>query len=120
MAGVGGQGRGPRPDLHTAHWRRTRKTILERDAYECQIRGTGCSYEATEVDHIRPNAFGGDDHPDNLRAACKRCNSALGAGARGGRFLTSASHPSPPQLPVSPQRPVSGVTRGVWHLDLPV
>ena len=112
-----GQARG---DLRNQAWRRKRKLVLERDSYECQIRGRGCTVEATEVDHIVAHALGGDASLDNLRAACKPCNASLGTAARrGGRTLTRAPHPSPPQARLSPQGPVSGPTRGVWHLELP-
>ena len=61
--------------------------ILERDGWECQIPECRCPkgraidpnaehrWRAT-VDHIVPLSRGGDDTPDNLRAAHQTCNSA--------------------------------------------
>jgi hypothetical protein len=57
-------------------WRQVRPVILERDGYRCRIRGPRCNGTATEVDHIVPFEAGGAPYdPDNLRAACKTCNS---------------------------------------------
>jgi 5-methylcytosine-specific restriction endonuclease McrA len=56
-----------------AHW------VLQRDRYQCQIKGPRCTDWATEVDHIVARADGGDDVPSNMRAACKRCNGYLSA-----------------------------------------
>jgi len=109
-----------RGDLNTQRWKRLRKTILERDSYECQIKGRVCQGVATSVDHIVPAALGGDDNPDNLRAACKPCNSSLGHRARaGGGFFGKPPHPSPPYAGPLPPRAAPGPTRGVWHLELP-
>jgi 5-methylcytosine-specific restriction endonuclease McrA len=35
-----------------------------------------CGSPATTVDHVVPRAYCGTDHPDNLRPACRTCNSA--------------------------------------------
>ena len=60
----------------TAQWRRLRLKILERDGYQCQIRGPNCDGKATDVDHKIPVPDGGETFdPVNLRAACHRCNS---------------------------------------------
>jgi 5-methylcytosine-specific restriction endonuclease McrA len=61
-----------------AHWRnKLRPRILARDGYVCQIKGPGCTGEATEVDHIVPWLEGGDWFNEaNLRAACTHCNRA--------------------------------------------
>lgn len=32
------------------------------------------SRHALQIDHIRPRAFGGDDHPENFRLLCRACN----------------------------------------------
>jgi 5-methylcytosine-specific restriction endonuclease McrA len=47
-----------------------RLAILERDGYRCML----CGKPATTVDHILPRSKGGGDEPENLRAACGRCN----------------------------------------------
>lgn len=82
-------------------WRALRKTILARDGYVC----TYCGQDADTVDHVLPIK----DHPDlamspdNLRSACKRCNSMKGSRSEGaflGRLFTPpvvSSFPSPTQ-----------------------
>ncbi len=72
----------PLKPYQNAAWRRLRVKILERDGYLCQIRLDECTNVATCVDHIMPVAISDPStyhDPDNLRAACKRCNGALGA-----------------------------------------
>lgn len=69
----------------TRAWRELRKSILYRDGYRCTERVDG--YRCTEtdltsvlhVDHIKPKALGGSDHPSNLRTLCERHNLAKGA-----------------------------------------
>lgn len=57
-------------------WRRLRLEILARDGHKCQIRSSDCDGEANQVDHIIAVNDGGAFYdPDNLRAACNRCNS---------------------------------------------
>lgn len=85
-----------RRDLKTKRWRNIRKVVLERDCYECQIRGPRCTGEATQVDHIVAAAFGGDDDYGNLRAACRSCNASLGAKVRGGASFDRRVDPCPP------------------------
>ncbi len=53
-----------------------RLVVLERDGHRCQIRLGVCTGKATAVDHIVPLSQGGDAYAlDNLRSACKQCNS---------------------------------------------
>ena len=64
----------------TSAWQKTRKAILQRDGYACQIRGPRCTGQATAVHHIIPSS----QRPDlffaseNLQAACLPCNSGGG------------------------------------------
>jgi len=51
-------------------WKKLRLRILQRDGYECYW----CGAEANTCDHVIPVARGGTDDPENLVAACKRCN----------------------------------------------
>ena len=66
--------------VHPAYrgrWPKVRKAILERDHYQCQIKSTRCTGHATTVDHIIPVQKGGAWwDPDNLRAACAKCNDS--------------------------------------------
>lgn len=55
---------------NSTHWKKIRLRILQRDGYECYW----CGADATTCDHVIPVARGGTDEPDNLVAACKRCN----------------------------------------------
>jgi 5-methylcytosine-specific restriction endonuclease McrA len=59
------------------NWARLRLAVLKRDGYHCQIAGPGCTWLATEVDHIVP----GDDHGlGNLQAVCTWCHARKTAG----------------------------------------
>lgn len=61
-----------RPQISGKQWRRLRQLILERDHFICYM----CGKKATEVDHIKPGAAGGTNDPNNLAAACGRCNNS--------------------------------------------
>ena len=65
---------------NTSKWRRIRVEVLERDGYVCRIGIEGvCTGHAEVVDHVIPIVAGGDPFDvDNLRAACRPCNSTLG------------------------------------------
>jgi len=54
----------------TRSWRSIRAGILARDQHRCQL----CGQPAAEVDHITPLAYGGSDHPANLRSLCHDCH----------------------------------------------
>ena len=61
----------PRPKIPAA----TRRLVMERDGHACTIGLPGCTVDRyIHIDHIRPRAYGGSDHPDNLRVACRSCN----------------------------------------------
>ena len=51
-------------------WEKLRKEVMYRDKGRCQV----CYDKATQVDHIVPKAFGGNDSLTNLRAICKSCH----------------------------------------------
>ncbi|WP_201408419.1 HNH endonuclease [Mycobacterium paraintracellulare] len=86
-------------------WQRTRRRILRRDDWECQIRGPRCLGDASEVDKIVPISLGGSDTDDeNLRAVCVPCHrsktareaAAASAAARAQRIgkRRTRTHPS--------------------------
>lgn len=54
--------------------RRIRLGVVERDGYRCVYCGRSSRETALEVDHVRPRAHGGSDHPTNLVTACVACN----------------------------------------------
>jgi 5-methylcytosine-specific restriction protein A len=51
-------------------WRGRRAVVLHRDGYKC----VKCGARATDVDHIKPRAFGGGDELTNLQSLCKTCH----------------------------------------------
>ena len=65
------------PRGSTWRWRNViRPAILTRDNGVCWICGMD---GADSVDHIIARDHGGDDNPDNLRAAHTGCNAKRGA-----------------------------------------
>ena len=58
------------------HWAEIRGRVLHRDNHRCMIAGKNCEGRADQVDHIVPVVSGGSDSFNNLRAACKPCNTA--------------------------------------------
>lgn len=65
-------------------WQRTRERILSRDCGLCQIKGSACTFIASEVDHkvskaeARARGWGqGQIEADsNLQSACPTCHKA--------------------------------------------
>ena len=64
----------------TSAWQKTRRAILQRDGYVCQIRGPRCTGRATSVHHVAPSSQRPDLFWDsgNLTAACQTCNAGGG------------------------------------------
>jgi len=60
----------------TRAWRRTRRAVLERDRYRCQLQLPGCTGRATVAHHVKGKAMG--DDPKDLLAACSNCNGKVG------------------------------------------
>lgn len=48
--------------------------ILRRDGFRCRYCGKQAAEAELHVDHLRPRAEGGTDHPSNLVTACADCN----------------------------------------------
>ena len=72
----------PTPRKRGRVWERTRRYVLERDSYRCQLAEPGCNGYADQVDHIVPLSAGGHElDPKNLRAACGHCNASRGGKA---------------------------------------
>jgi 5-methylcytosine-specific restriction endonuclease McrA len=63
---------------HRAEYQRNRLAVLEAAGWRCQIRAPGCTGVATTADHVQAVSLGGGNAVDNLRAACRHCNSTLG------------------------------------------
>jgi len=61
---------------YNARWHKTSKAFLEENPV-CVIRGPGCTYIATETDHIEPHKGNKEKFWDksNFQPVCKRCHS---------------------------------------------
>ena len=60
-----------------SRWDKLRKVILIRDGYLCQhCLRKGRPTVATQVDHVKPKAAGGDDTERNLQSLCAACHEA--------------------------------------------
>jgi 5-methylcytosine-specific restriction endonuclease McrA len=83
-------------DRNRWFWSRKRRLVLARDNHRCQLGIPGiCTTAATEVDHVRPRAVGGDDAFDNLRSVCHGCHLSRGmdeSGRSPTRYSYGASH----------------------------
>jgi 5-methylcytosine-specific restriction endonuclease McrA len=65
----------------TRAWGHTRRLVLARDGYQCQLRLPGCTITAPlkggHVHHTHGRSITGDD-PAHLVAACAHCNLTTG------------------------------------------
>jgi 5-methylcytosine-specific restriction enzyme A len=62
--------------LYGREWQPVKRAVLERDGYQCQIKGPKCRGAAKAVDHIvLPRRGGAWYEMSNLRAACDWCNN---------------------------------------------
>lgn len=57
-------------------WSRVRRAVLERDGRICRYCGAP---DASDADHVLARSRGGTNHPSNLVAACRTCNTSKGA-----------------------------------------
>jgi hypothetical protein len=61
-------------------WRETRRKVLARDRFECQIKSPVCVGRADQVDHVTPaRQTGPVFDPGVLRASCRPCNNYVAA-----------------------------------------
>lgn len=51
------------------------RRVIEVYGDVCWLQGPKCTYKATTKDHVIPFHEGGSDDMDNLRPACRSCNS---------------------------------------------
>lgn len=58
---------------------RLRFEILKRDNFRCQYCGAAAPLVQLEIEHIIPYSAGGPTRPENLLAACQRCNAGKAA-----------------------------------------
>jgi hypothetical protein len=64
-----------KPDERRGIPKRLRNYIFGRDGSSCRY----CGNIAEHCDHVIPVVKGGDNHPDNLVAACAPCNLSKGS-----------------------------------------
>lgn len=55
--------------------RRLRFEVLRRDGHRYRYCGATPEQRELQVDHVIPTALGGEDKPENLVCACRRCNA---------------------------------------------
>ena len=59
--------------LHSEHWQKKRKQVLERANYKCQICGSALNIR---VHHVNYDNLG-SENPDDLIAVCDKCHAEL-------------------------------------------
>ena len=57
----------------------SRSAIIQRDGARCYLCGRELTLREVTLDHVIPLARGGSHTADNLRVACRPCNSRKGA-----------------------------------------
>jgi hypothetical protein len=81
----------------SSRWRRVRLIVLARDSYRCYVQH--CMQYANHCDHINAVYPGMPDSeffgPHNLRASCRRHNTARGVAARLEREVAEGVAPAP-------------------------
>lgn len=53
--------------------------VLRRDGFACTYCGRKPPDVVLHIDHVIPDALGGQDTPENLRTACVDCNAGKGS-----------------------------------------
>ena len=85
----------------TRRWKRTRLRVMHRDLWLCFV--PSCEVRASVADHVIPVYPGMPDalffDERNLRASCRRHNTARGVAARLEREL-SGGNDAPPRNPL--------------------
>lgn len=99
-----------KPYRATAHWKRLRLQVLNRDAWTCAY----CGGVADQVDHVWPKSRGGEDTLDNCVAACKACNYAK---RDKDQAVFLAQQSTPPAFPdsLSPKRAKQSKSVQIGH-----
>lgn len=89
------------PRYSGAKWRKVRLAVLRRDLYRCWV--VNCEVAGNVADHINPVYLGMPDSeffdPQNLRASCKRHNTARGVAARLERDMAGQQYQPIPKWP---------------------
>jgi 5-methylcytosine-specific restriction endonuclease McrA len=74
-----------------------RKNLFRRDAYTCQYCGRQPGKSQLTVDHIVPQARGGETNWENCVTACKSCNQRKGKRTLAETGMTLIRQPRQPQ-----------------------
>jgi 5-methylcytosine-specific restriction endonuclease McrA len=67
--------------IQQAPFRKRETTVESTPQYKRRLRSDPCAYcgqysdEMMTVDHVVPTSKGGENHMDNMAAACKDCNA---------------------------------------------
>jgi 5-methylcytosine-specific restriction endonuclease McrA len=54
----------------------SRKEIIKRDGSDCYLCGKTLTLDKITLDHVLPLTRNGNDKPENIKIACKSCNSS--------------------------------------------
>jgi hypothetical protein len=76
----------------------SRHAVFERDGWRCWCCSTELDENTATVDHLIPVAAGGPDTFDNVRAACRPCNSRRGANVADASLAEALRSPSSPSI----------------------
>jgi hypothetical protein len=89
------------------------QTIRQRARFQCEY----CHYpeilssSPLSIDHLLPQSLGGDDSPDNLALACRRCNE------RRYNFTTGIDPDTLKEIPLFNPRQQNWPEHFVWSED---
>jgi HNH endonuclease len=89
------------------------QTIRQRANFRCEY----CHYPELlssaplSLDHLQPQSLGGDDSPDNLALACRRCNE------RRYNFITGIDPETQIELPLFNPRNQIWSDHFIWSVD---
>lgn len=93
MSTITEQKRKHNPHQPVGRWIRanSRRKIYERDSYKCHKCGRDlrkAPRRERTLDHVKPVSQGGTNKPDNLKTACRSCNSRHGLASKGAFMFT--------------------------------
>lgn len=72
--------------------KRLRFEILRRDNHTCRYCGENAPTVKLVIDHVVPEALGGETKPENLVTACEPCNSGKSSVAPGSSLVADVNN----------------------------
>lgn len=75
----------------------SRRTLLERDNFQCQYCGITLYYKTATLDHVNPRANGGRTTFENTVASCRPCNNKKGDKTLGNLGIKLKRKPKKPK-----------------------